>query len=135
MELVDSPLESYSDIGGLKEQINEIREAVELPLKRPELFTRIGIEPPKGVLLHGPPGTGKTLLAKAVTAALATLGFICWITCRDWEPSFANRLREELAVPAGDCPSAHLFLQNTRLWLFSYSHIVGGNIVTGIRHL
>ncbi len=66
MELVDSPLESYSDIGGLKEQINEIREAVELPLKRPELFTRIGIEPPKGVLLHGPPGTGKTLLAKAV---------------------------------------------------------------------
>ena len=66
MELVDSPQESYSDIGGLKEQINEIREAVELPLKRPELFTRIGIEPPKGVLLHGPPGTGKTLLAKAV---------------------------------------------------------------------
>ncbi len=66
MELVDSPQESYSDIGGLKEQINEIREAVELPLKRPELFTQIGIEPPKGVLLHGPPGTGKTLLAKAV---------------------------------------------------------------------
>ncbi|MGA2699266.1 MAG: proteasome-activating nucleotidase [Methanoregula sp.] len=66
MELVDSPQESYSDIGGLKDQINEIREAVELPLKRPELFTRIGIEPPKGVLLYGPPGTGKTLLAKAV---------------------------------------------------------------------
>ncbi|MDD1701851.1 MAG: proteasome-activating nucleotidase [Methanoregula sp.] len=66
MELVDSPQENYADIGGLKEQINEIREAVELPLKRPELFTRIGIEPPKGVLLYGPPGTGKTLLAKAV---------------------------------------------------------------------
>ncbi|HNX17365.1 MAG TPA: proteasome-activating nucleotidase [Methanoregula sp.] len=66
MELVDSPTESYSDIGGLKDQINEIREAVELPLKRPELFTRIGVEPPKGVLLYGPPGTGKTLLAKAV---------------------------------------------------------------------
>jgi len=66
MELVDSPQENYSDIGGLKDQINEIREAVELPLKRPELFTRIGIEPPKGVLLYGPPGTGKTLLAKAV---------------------------------------------------------------------
>jgi proteasome regulatory subunit len=66
MELVDSPQECYSDIGGLKDQINEIREAVELPLKRPELFTRIGIEPPKGVLLYGPPGTGKTLLAKAV---------------------------------------------------------------------
>ena len=66
MELVDSPQENYADIGGLDDQINEIREAVELPLKRPELFTRIGIEPPKGVLLHGPPGTGKTLLAKAV---------------------------------------------------------------------
>lgn len=66
MELVDSPQENYTDIGGLSKQINEIREAVELPLKRPELFTRIGIEPPKGVLLYGPPGTGKTLLAKAV---------------------------------------------------------------------
>jgi proteasome regulatory subunit len=66
MELVDSPQETYVDIGGLEAQINEIKEAVELPLKRPELFLRIGIEPPKGVLLHGPPGTGKTLLAKAV---------------------------------------------------------------------
>jgi proteasome regulatory subunit len=66
MELVDSPQETYADIGGLETQINEIKEAVELPLKRPELFIRIGIEPPKGVLLHGPPGTGKTLLAKAV---------------------------------------------------------------------
>jgi proteasome regulatory subunit len=66
MELVDSPSETYADIGGLEKQIQEIREAVELPLKRPELFERIGIEPPKGVLLYGPPGTGKTLLAKAV---------------------------------------------------------------------
>jgi len=66
MELVDSPQETYADIGGLEDQINEIREAVELPLKRPDLFIRIGVEPPKGVLLHGPPGTGKTLLAKAV---------------------------------------------------------------------
>ena len=66
MELVDSPQETYEDIGGLEAQINEIKEAVELPLKRPELFLRIGIDPPKGVLLHGPPGTGKTLLAKAV---------------------------------------------------------------------
>jgi proteasome regulatory subunit len=66
MELVDSPHETYADIGGLEHQINEIKEAVELPLKRPELFANIGIDPPKGVLLHGPPGTGKTLLAKAV---------------------------------------------------------------------
>jgi len=66
MELVDSPQETYADIGGLTAQINEIKEAVELPLKRPDLFLRIGVEPPKGVLLYGPPGTGKTLLAKAV---------------------------------------------------------------------
>ncbi len=66
MELTDSPQETYADIGGLDPQINEIREAVELPLKKPELFLKIGIDPPKGVLLHGPPGTGKTLLAKAV---------------------------------------------------------------------
>ncbi len=67
MELVDSiPDISYNDIGGLDEQIEELRETVELPLIKPELFKKIGIDPPKGVLLHGPPGTGKTLLAKAV---------------------------------------------------------------------
>ncbi len=67
MEVIDSiPDISYSDVGGLEEQMQEVRETVELPLKKPELFKRIGIEPPKGVLLFGPPGTGKTLLAKAV---------------------------------------------------------------------
>lgn len=66
MEVVDSPMVTYSDIGGLEKEITEVREAVELPLKQPELFERIGIVPPKGVLLYGPPGTGKTLLAKAV---------------------------------------------------------------------
>jgi proteasome regulatory subunit len=67
MEVIDSiPDISYGDVGGLKDQLQEVRETVELPLKKPELFERIGIEPPKGVLLYGPPGTGKTLLAKAV---------------------------------------------------------------------
>ena len=66
MEVVDAPTERYDDIGGLDQQVLEIQESVELPLKKPELFKRIGIEPPKGVLLYGPPGTGKTLLAKAV---------------------------------------------------------------------
>ncbi len=60
------PRVTYEDIGGLKEEIRKIREMVELPLRHPELFERLGIEPPKGVLLYGPPGTGKTLLAKAV---------------------------------------------------------------------
>ncbi len=59
---------TYEDIGGLSEEIKKIREMVELPLKHPEIFQRLGIEPPKGVLLHGPPGTGKTLLAKAVAS-------------------------------------------------------------------
>ncbi|MFX0059665.1 MAG: proteasome-activating nucleotidase [Candidatus Heimdallarchaeota archaeon] len=67
MELADYiPDTSYNDVGGLDEQIQEVRETVELPLIKPELFKRVGIDPPKGILLHGPPGTGKTLLAKAV---------------------------------------------------------------------
>lgn len=57
---------AYEDIGGLKEQLQRVKETVELPLKHPELFERLGITPPKGVLLYGPPGTGKTLIAKAV---------------------------------------------------------------------
>lgn len=60
------PEVTYEDIGGLTEEVKKIREMVELPLKHPEIFDRLGIEPPKGVILHGPPGTGKTLLAKAV---------------------------------------------------------------------
>jgi transitional endoplasmic reticulum ATPase len=60
------PKTTYEDVGGLHEEIQRVREMVELPLRHPELFQRLGIEPPKGVLLHGPPGCGKTLLARAV---------------------------------------------------------------------
>jgi len=66
MEVIEAPDIDYDSIGGLEEQIKEIKETVELPLLKPELFERVGIQPPKGVLLYGPPGTGKTLLAKAV---------------------------------------------------------------------
>lgn len=68
MKVEKAPLESYADIGGLDAQIQEIKEAVELPLTHPELYEDIGIKPPKGVILYGEPGTGKTLLAKVCTS-------------------------------------------------------------------
>jgi proteasome regulatory subunit len=64
--LIEKPNESWKQIGGLKKEVQEIKEVIELPLTKPKLFEKMGIVPPKGVLLHGPPGTGKTLLAKAV---------------------------------------------------------------------
>ncbi len=65
---VSVPSVRYEDIGGLRDEVGKVREMIELPMKHPELFEKLGIEPPKGVLLHGPPGTGKTLLAKAVAS-------------------------------------------------------------------
>lgn len=65
-EIKAMPKVTYEDIGGLEEEIRKVREMIELPMKHPELFVRLGVEAPKGVLLHGPPGTGKTLLAKAL---------------------------------------------------------------------
>ncbi|GAB6134470.1 proteasome-activating nucleotidase [Thermococcus prieurii] len=65
-EVIERPRVTYKDIGGLDKQLQELREAIELPLKHPELFEKVGIEPPKGVLLYGPPGCGKTLMAKAL---------------------------------------------------------------------
>jgi len=67
--IMEKPKVPWEMIGGLQEQENEIREVIELPLKKPELFRKVGITPPKGILLYGPPGTGKTLLAKAVAAS------------------------------------------------------------------
>eukprot|EP01065_Artemidia_motanka_P025529 TRINITY_DN30521_c0_g1_i1.p1 TRINITY_DN30521_c0_g1~~TRINITY_DN30521_c0_g1_i1.p1 ORF type:complete len:440 (+),score=167.34 TRINITY_DN30521_c0_g1_i1:68-1387(+) len=66
MKVDKAPTETYADVGGLEDQVQEIKEAVEFPLTHPELYEDIGIKPPKGVILYGPPGTGKTLLAKAV---------------------------------------------------------------------
>ncbi|GIX66256.1 26S protease regulatory subunit 6A, putative [Babesia caballi] len=68
MEVCEKPLEDYSDIGGLDKQIQELIEAIVLPITHKDLFDKIGIKPPKGVLMHGPPGTGKTLLARACAA-------------------------------------------------------------------
>jgi len=66
MQVEAKPDVTYADIGGIDDQMEEVRETVELPLKSPEMFDEVGIDPPSGVLLHGPPGTGKTMLAKAV---------------------------------------------------------------------
>ena len=66
MQVDKSPEVTYQDIGGIEDQMEEVRETVEMPLKSPEMFEDVGIDPPSGVLLHGPPGTGKTMLAKAV---------------------------------------------------------------------
>lgn len=68
MELEDKPKEEYSDIGGLEKQIQELEEAVVLPIEQKHLFDAIGIKPPKGVLMYGPPGTGKTMMARACAA-------------------------------------------------------------------
>ena len=70
--IIEKPKTTWNEVGGLNEQIEEIKEVVELPLKKPELFKRLGISPPKGILLYGPPGTGKTLLAKAVANSTDT---------------------------------------------------------------
>jgi 26S proteasome regulatory subunit T4 len=72
MSLEDPGSVNFAGIGGLNDQIRELREVIELPLKNPELFFRVGIKPPKGVLLYGPPGTGKTLLARAVASSIET---------------------------------------------------------------
>lgn len=68
MQVEERPDVTYADVGGMKEQLEKLREVVELPLLNPERFTNLGIDPPKGVLLYGPPGTGKTLLARAMAA-------------------------------------------------------------------
>ncbi len=65
-----APSVTYEDIGGLDDELEQVREMIELPMRHPELFQQLGIEPPKGVLLHGPPGTGKTLMAKAVASEI-----------------------------------------------------------------
>jgi len=98
---------SYEDIGGLKGQVDKIREMIELPLKYPELFERIGIDPPRGVLLYGPPGTGKTLIAKA--AAQETDAYLIFISGPEIVGKYYGeseaRLREVFAEAQKNAPA------------------------------
>ena len=116
MEVVDAPTERYDDIGGLDQQVLEIQESVELPLKKPELFKRIGIEPPKGVLLYGPPGTGKTLLAKAV--AHETEAHFFRVVGSELVQKFigegARLVREPLRAREEEAPIDHLHRRDRR---------------------
>ena len=77
MTVEEKPDVTYADIGGCKDQLNKLREVLELPLLNPEKFVNLGIDPPKGVLLYGPPGTGKTLTARAI----ANRTDACFIRC------------------------------------------------------
>ncbi len=108
MEEDKIPEVTYEDLGGLHEEIKKVREMIELPLKHPEVFERLGVEAPKGILLHGPPGTGKTLLAKAVANESGAKFFVIngpEVMCVDGETEIkttagiktANALYEEIA--------------------------------------
>ncbi|MFW5948046.1 MAG: AAA family ATPase [Halolamina sp.] len=102
---------SYEDIGGLDEELDLVRETVELPLSNPELFARLGIEPPKGVLLHGPPGTGKTLIAKAVANEVeATFISISGPEIMSkYKGESEERLREVFEAAQADAPAIVFF--------------------------
>ncbi|MBI4895971.1 MAG: AAA family ATPase [Candidatus Aenigmarchaeota archaeon] len=104
------PEVTYEDLGGLHEEIKKVREMIELPLKHPELFERLGIEPPRGILLHGPPGTGKTLLAKAVANESGAKFFVIngpEIMCVDGETKiFTN--------PKGYVKAKELFMKKAK---------------------
>jgi 26S proteasome regulatory subunit T4 len=106
MSTEDPGSASFAGIGGLSDQIRELREVIELPLLNPELFLRVGIKPPKGVLLYGPPGTGKTLLAKAVANTLST-NFLKVVSSAivDKYIGESARLIREVSVPCKPRPS------------------------------
>lgn len=103
MSIEDPGNISFAGIGGLSDQIRELREVIELPLQNPELFLRVGIKPPKGVLLYGPPGTGKTLLAKAVASTMGT-NFLKGETTY----AVSTRYQGSFVRPADTLPSSNL---------------------------
>uniref|UniRef100_A0A803LAK7 AAA+ ATPase domain-containing protein n=1 Tax=Chenopodium quinoa TaxID=63459 RepID=A0A803LAK7_CHEQI len=132
MKVEKAPLESYADIGGLDPQIQEIKEAVELPLTHPELYEDIGIRPPKGVILYGEPGTGKTLLAKAV--ANSTSATFLRVVGSELIQKYLGdgpKLVRELFRVADDLSPSIVFIRNRCSWdkeltIFRYDAHSGG---------
>ena len=110
-EMVEKPNVDYESVGGLDEQILQVREAIELPLEKPELFRNVGIEPPKGILLVGPPGCGKTMLAKAV-ASQTNASFIRMVGSELAQKNIGEggRMVRELFSLAKDKSPAIIFL-------------------------
>ncbi|ELA42654.1 26S proteasome subunit P45 family protein [Vittaforma corneae ATCC 50505] len=96
----------FNSIGGLNEQIREIREVIELPIKNPEIFKRVGIKPPKGVLLYGPPGTGKTLIARAVASTMDVtfLRVVCSALIEKYIGESSRMIREMFAYAKSKAP-------------------------------
>lgn len=96
----------FDSIGGLYEQIREIREVIELPIKNPEIFKRVGIKPPKGVLLYGPPGTGKTLIARAVASTMdvSFLRVVCSALIEKYIGESSRMIREMFAYAKSKAP-------------------------------
>lgn len=97
---------NFDSVGGLEEQIREIREVIELPIKNPEIFKRVGIKPPKGVLLYGPPGTGKTLIARAVAATMDVtfLRVVCSALIEKYIGESSRMIREMFAYARNMAP-------------------------------
>ncbi|KAI5152283.1 26S proteasome regulatory subunit T4 [Enteropsectra breve] len=101
----------FSAIGGLEDQIREIREVIELPLKNPEIFSRLGVKPPKGVLLYGPPGTGKTLIARVVAATMdVTFMKVVASALIEKYIGESSRMIREMFDQARDCAPCIIFM-------------------------
>ena len=107
--IVEKPTIAWKDVGGLDRQAEEIKEVIELPLKKPELFKKVGIQPPKGILLYGPPGTGKTLLAKAVAAETAHATRYVYFMNKQIRSEIFSRLKKHITEPTTELNYSSLF--------------------------
>merc|ERR1711904_759927 len=114
MTVEEKPDVTYNDVGGAKDQLERLREVIEMPLLSPERFVALGIDPPKGVLLYGPPGTGKTLTARAV-ANRTDACFVCVIGSELAPTSSRSARRPWRWIVTFDLSSCHVFAQTPQV--------------------